>query len=178
MLACAPTALTPLRDGTVALDSDEGILIIDVDANFPIGLLRIGDREIRRLAMGPNVRAVRVPAGRYRFEFADSERSLTWTAPFQRYGLDWLDGNQLDVRAGEINYPGRLILRVEHGSLWFSARLVNRSSAILPVLQARYPEMLRAHPLRYSGPTPDAFFDVYFDTRRALQPHAPAGDES
>jgi len=164
-LGCAHEPLVGVGDGPIRLEEGEGLLVVDIDADFRLTLLVIDGRRLWRNEYTRPLEVVRLEAGRYSMDRA-LEHSIDgsgWVYP-----LESIPGNDFEVVAGEICYPGTLVIERDQRARAYAARFVNRSGHVLQRLEQEHPKLLSAFPLSYTGPTKDDFLREYFAARRRL----------
>ncbi|MFZ5638677.1 MAG: alpha/beta hydrolase family protein [Pseudomonadota bacterium] len=154
------------------LDADEGLLVLAVDSNKPLRMVRISRdgvnldvRTMRGVEKGQSARLYVVPAGRYR-----------WTSVgyLGDYKISKDPEFAFEVKPGVLNYPGHLVFR---STGWFSAlvHVSNRGLVALDWLDKTHPALARAQRFAYTGHYPDPFPAIY---REALAGAAPAEDKT
>jgi len=172
------TMLTPLPSGeAVHIEPDQGILVVETWSNSDIErLLLVGPgkspatHSLEKLPSGRHVHLVVLPAGEYRWIRIELPG---WIFRGRMYPVRWdLDDTgdwHLAVRAGEVNYPGALILRRSAWS-YLSYRVLNRSGELLGSLEDLFPDLLSQYPVRYGGKERDDFLGFYHSELRPRGP--------
>jgi len=91
-----------------------------------------------------------------------------------QWDLDSDEQWQVSVEAGQVNYPGMIVL---HRSAWryLSYRVLNRSGGVLASIEERFPGLLTRFTARYGGAGRDDFLEYY---RAALVSRGPADEVS
>lgn len=152
------------------LGPNEGFLMVDVDTTSRISAVRIKKLDsVLDAAVLPHVDIGRtqqlfiVEAGEYVWD----ELDLTTSSMRARYALGKDPEYHFRVEAGQINYPGDLIVRprtLEQTSFHLS----NRALPLLDWLESQHPSLYRDYPFRYSGRYPDPFPEFYRSQRASL----------
>ena len=162
----------------VVLDKDEGLLLVSVDTDVALSLLRfqaqrgIGHLLVpRSAASGRSYRLFVIDAGNYRL--AEIKRTGEPQRRRRRQiKLRVLDGAfDFEVKPGVINYPGDLIYRgqgVRTGGLY----VANRGLPAMDWLHAEHPALAADHRFEYRGRYPDPFPERY---RQALAASGQSG---
>ncbi len=167
LLGCAP--LQPIDSGRpVELSSEQGLLIVDIDTELPIRLLRMTSASpLRDIEQGRHVWMVRLRAGDYRWRELRIDRSGIRGPPV-RYEIPRDEEYDFSVEAGKINYPGQLSIRrarVTYG-YWGPDLIIrnrNRLGMALRALRATHEQRLHEHPLTRSGRSEDLFLEYYLE---------------
>jgi hypothetical protein len=166
-------------DGPLALKSNQGILAIHVDSDFPIRRLRFntGITVARDLSRGEYVALVVVPAGSYRWTTIEvpMRNSDAYYRFRMRRDSDW----RFKVEAGRINYPGQVIVKGSERTLLRSNSLYawtkNRPALALERIRATYPSLLTQYPLANGRSERDDFLALYQKLAPFELPKAPEG---
>mgnify|MGYP002780380936 CR=1 FL=1 len=163
----------------VVLGKDEGLLLVAVDTDVVLTLLRIetqrglGQLYIpRAAAIGRSYRLYAIDAGSYRLaeikRVGDPQRMRR-----NQIRMHVLDGAfDFEVKPGVINYPGDLIFRgqgVRTGGLY----VANRGLPAMDWLQAEHPALAAGHRFEYRGRYADPFPEHY---RQAVAASGLGGD--
>lgn len=179
------TVITPLPAGSnVHLEPGDGILVVETFSDSDIEYLRLvashpsgPTRVLRNLPQGHHVHLVVLPEGNYRW----SRIALPgWTINRRRYPVRWrLDRGeqwQVSVKAGQVNYPGVVVL---HRSSWsyLSYRVLNRSGEFLTLIEELFPGLLTQFEARYGGAERDDFLEYYRETLVSRGPVKATSDE-
>lgn len=150
------------------LAPDEGLLVVAVDSDMPLGCIRF--QKVGSSWKGGGIRSARkgrttelyvLPAGRYQWSKITIFDTWVWTGSFD---LADDDAYAFDVKAGRINYAGDLVYR-STGFLNADIRLSNRALPVLDWLQAQHPALSVRLPFAYTGRYPDPFPDFYRQAR-------------
>lgn len=136
---CRPAAAESLPDGPLSeLPAGQAYLLLSLDSSQRLERLRLdpqralsGRQELRAVPAGRSVHLLRVPAGRYRFDFLEAAGLLRFKLA-RHPALP-----TLDVQAGRLNYAGELQLRFR--ALSVDASLVNHLEQALQVALGRHP---------------------------------------
>jgi hypothetical protein len=151
-------SLVPIEeDQTITLAPDEGVLIVDIVSNIHLDWLRSESLRIDSISPGHTVRLYIAPEGEYEWSTARGRLGPYGT----RYNFHDDPSLHFTVKAGHINYPGRLVFRDRFGSNYFEARTINRSAEIANLLESTWPRLLASYPLQYSGFIRDDFLTEY-----------------
>ena len=119
-------------DGPVALEPNEGILVLHVETNVAIRNLHTQRlRVVGNLEPGSHLQLLAITAGEYVWT------RLRLTNSF-RFRLEELDGMAFSVLPGRISYPGLLVVDAKLGG-WkgLTARVINRSGMVSHDFPAR-----------------------------------------
>jgi hypothetical protein len=179
------TDLTPLPAGSnVHVEPGQGLLIVETSSNSNIELLRLAEsprsqvkRTLKNLPEGHHVHLVVLPEGNYRW---DRIELPGWTYNNRSYPVRWdlpkEEQWQVSVKAGQVNYPGMIVL---HRSAWsyLSYRVLNRSGELLKSIEEVFPGLLAQYVFRYGGPGRDDFLEHYVETMRSRSPATAAPNE-
>jgi hypothetical protein len=179
--ACAaPSPIDP-KD-PIELSGREGLLIVDIDSEVPIRLLRTNSIGLADIEQGRHVWMVRIKAGHYRWRALELEvggGGRPW-----RYEIADDESFRFSVEPGVINYPGQLIIRRRRGlaRVWPPAllfRTTNHSGMALRTLGRTHANILQEYSLVHSGPGGDLFLDYYSEMARRLRATevGPEGDD-
>ena len=160
------STLQPIDPGQgVELSSEQGLLIVDIDTQLPIRLLRMNSGStLRDIEQGHHVWMVRLRAGDYHWSELQIDRS--GMTGFPRYTILRDEEYDFSVQAGKINYPGQLSIRRAWG-LWgreLQIRNHNRLGMALRALRETHEERLGEYPLTRSGLREDLFLAYYLET--------------
>jgi len=145
---------------SVALDDDEGLLVVAVDASSPLQILRVRRQgalldfaNLRRIPIGQTIELYRVKAGEYRWDAVE-------VAPFGlKYDLEDDPEFHFTVRPGVVNYAGDLLVRpVGLFNAYF--HVANRGLIALDWLETERAAAAKL-PFAYSGHYPDPFAEFY-----------------
>lgn len=157
------------------LEPDEGFLVVNVDTTSRISSVRIqklgsvlAAAVLPHIDIGRTQQVFVVEAG----EYAWDELDLTTNVMRARYLLGKDAEYHFRVEAGQINYPGDLIVRprtLEQTSFHLS----NRALPVIDWLESQHPSLYRDYPFRYSGRYPDPFPEFYRSQRASLPDSAP-----
>jgi hypothetical protein len=175
LLSCAARVFQPVNvNGPVELAPDEALLIVHVDTDVAIHGLILNSRPVAQsLRKGQHVWMIRVREGSYRWkmiELGNQQRHR------MKYRLESDEELRFEVKAGEINYPGELIVRSDsmtrsaYGALF--VRNLNHSAMAMRALRGSYDSVLRSLPLRYAGLEGDAFLEYYARERDRVESRA------
>ena len=142
----------------VELAADEGLLVVAVDTNAPLGLLRIvplrgtgAIRDANPFEKGSTYRLYAVDAGRFRW-FETQRKDLRVEVRLSMAREEF----SFDVKPGVINYPGDFIFRGD--GIWFGrVHIANRGLPVLDWLRQAHPGLLQRYGLGYTGRYPDPF---------------------
>ena len=169
LLACAGacSTLRPIETGTqpVELRDGEALLVLHVYTEVPLESIRLGGHRYRTFLLpGSHVVLFAGPPGRRRFE-------RVWSGLYSWDVRDQPEGGEFEVRAGQVNYPGMLLVeqvgpRDAWSDGWLGFRFANRSMMVRSELERRYPGLLERYALRYTGPGRDRFLEE-LDAARA-----------
>ncbi len=169
-LICAVglTACTNFRpidpNRPVELSLGEGLLILDIDTEIPLRLLRTSRGRMKDVEAGRHVWIVRLGRGRHIW------REIQIDIPgrqkgYYRYRVSRDPEFEFEIEAGKINYPGQLVIRryrgAEHVPSGLVIRNVNRAGMTLRALRKSHPEILRQFELVQSGSSEDGFLEHY-----------------
>ena len=170
---CASFRPVEPANGPVSLGRTEGLLVLHVDTDIPLGSIAIsGATAARNLPVGVHTRLVAAPAGSYRWDHIvplDRGRGLRFMLP--TFDDDWL----FHVDAGRINYPGLLVVRKGPPGLVvirMGIYTTNRSGMMLRRFERAYPALLEQFPMKYTGRGRDEFLERFRaarDAHRAAQ---------
>ena len=190
LAACASPRPIPvvLPDRPLSLAENEGLLIVQIDTNSNVQRISAGARVIsENLPKGQHIWIASLPAGRYawsevRIEFVGLRNSYR---PGQFKGLNEHEF-EFDVVAGQINYPGELVIRTDPDSYHFevyrgrsgyywdiSIRNRNHSAMAIRSLLKSHSTLLDGYAVRYAGSSGDGFLDYY--TREKARIRGSAG---
>jgi hypothetical protein len=162
-MGCAQIQLITV-DRPLKIGPDQGIIVVHVDSDVEIRRLRLSGYldVVKWLREGTHLMLAVIPAGSYR-----------WTS-IQLYGPGAIyyvyeisnDPNwSFEVRPGQINYTGQIIIRGSTESVYNTGRMrawnVNRAAIALEGLRETYPKLLAAHPLVNARTKRDDFLDHY-----------------
>lgn len=148
------------------LESDEGLLVVAVDTNFPIeaSFMReeralLSSRVLEEIGKGRTSRLLRVPAGRYGWH---SLRIGNWAQHWGSASFDLTDNKEFyfDVRPGVITYGGDLVVRGKDRSRAYFHQ-TNRGLLALDWLDATFPKLAKRYEFKYSGHYADPFPAFY-----------------
>lgn len=171
IVLCASSAQARTREikpgQPVNLAADEGLLVVGVDTDVVLTLLRIEARRgigqyyiPRAHAVGRTYRLFAIDAGGYRLaeirrvDNPQHKHSHQTTIRLPDSAFDF------DVKPGVINYPGDLIFRGQ--GVWIgAAHVANRGLPVLDWLQVEHPESLGRYRFEYRGLYPDPFPEHY-----------------
>jgi hypothetical protein len=179
------TMLTPLPAGeAVHIEPDQGVLVVETWSNSDIERLLLAGPDkslavhsLEKLPSGRHVHLVTLPAGEYRWSRIELPGS---TFRGRMYPVFWDLANseewRLSVRAGQVNYPGALILRRSAWS-YLSYRLLNRSGELLDSLEELFPDLLSQYPVRYAGSERDDFLGFYHSELQSRAPREQSLEE-
>ena len=142
------------------LGPDEGLLLVEVDSNSPLGSIRVKKDGalftagvMRYPDKGRTARLYVVPAGRYAWH----DVNLSW---FASYVLKDKDEYHFDVVPGKITYGGDLVIRLT--GMWSAdIVVVNRGLQAMDWLEAQHPQLARDYEFVYAGHYPDPFPAFY-----------------
>lgn len=176
LVGCASAPPVPVAPGPFEpLAEGEGYLIVQVDTRVGIERLEASDRVLAQdLPPGEHLWLVRMKAGRYRWSKVRFLPQSAATRTVQTRDLEVFDQREFefDVEAGQVNYPGEILVRVgdedEGLDSGFSLRSRNRAAMAIRGLRKTHPELIDALPLRYAGTRDDEFLKAYTAARRAV----------
>ena len=155
------------------LASDEGILVVHVHTNVPIGKLQISRwTALSALPKGEHLRLLAVSAGDYRWSGVVIPAGVGEVSFLLPYG----EFSEFRVESGRINYPGKLIFRGRSRKTSVNLspiRFRNRSAQMLRTLRERFPELLKRYMPVYTGQKSDGYLEYYWKT--FLAPNAASG---
>ena len=178
LAACASPRPIPvvLPDLPLSLAEDEGLLIVQIDTNSSVARISAGASVIsENLPKGRHIWIASLPAGRYawsevRIEFAGLRNSYR-PGQFKRLNEHEFE---FDVVAGQINYPGELVIRTDPDSFQFdvyrghagyfwdiSIRNRNHSAMAIRSLLKSHARLLDDYAVRYAGSSGDGFLAFY-----------------
>jgi hypothetical protein len=167
-LGCAVSRIVPIdASDPIELAPDEALLIIHIDTDVALESLVLNSRPVARsLGKGRHIWMVRVREGRYRWKTIEMRNDRP------RRLIHRLEPDEelvFQVKAGKINYPGELAVRLGSRSGWSDGTLVvrnrNHSAMAVRELRGRYDAVLRSLPLHYAGLGGDGFLEYYTRTR-------------
>jgi len=174
-LGCAHFRPVDPTDPDFVLPEGRGLLVLHVQTDWAIESLHVTGYEVGGpLEPGTHLWFVTATPGRHHFSKIRMEFELG--RAYSRFP-DKTGTFGFDVEAGQINYPGRLILedvtRVGLGHIMAPAwselglrrRVVNRSAELLADLERDHPVLLERYPLRYTGHGVDRFIEAYEKAR-------------
>ena len=160
----------------LSLAEDQGLLIVQIDTNSSIQRISAGASVVsENLPKGRHIWIASLPSGRYawsevRIEF-QGIRQIYRPGQFKRLNEHEFE---FDVVAGQINYPGELMIRTDPGSYHFdvyrgragyfwdiSIRNRNHSAMAIRSLMKSHAMLLDEYPVRYAGSSGDGFLDFY-----------------
>jgi hypothetical protein len=173
------TVMTPLPAGSdVHLEPGDGILVVETFCDSDIEYLQLvasrpsgPTRVLWNLPQGHHVNLVVLPEGNYRWSrIALPGLIINHSRQPVRWQLDRGEQWQASVKAGQINYPGMVVL---HRSTWrhLSYRVLNKSGELLTSIEELFPGLLTQFEARYGGAGRDDFLEYY---REALVSRSPA----
>jgi len=170
LLGCASfRAVDPTRD-RIDVGSDEGLVVVVVETDVTIdSLTASGGKLVGPLPPGRHIHFVVARAGRYRFDRI--WRRLGYYRPYYNL-LGDADDFGFEVRAGQINYPGALLIEGAGRYPHIAIRLTNRSGMLLREMERDHPRLLEQWPLRYTGRGRDRFLQALEKRRRPGSPAA------
>lgn len=163
--SCHAWALHQVDPGEMPrLEEGEGLLAVAVDASSPVSSAKFrkvdalftGD-VLSRVPVGRTMQLYVVPAGRYQWTEVTLVDTWSWRSSLKlkddpEYGFE--------VKAGQITYPGELVLRPMG---WFKSgvRVSNRALPVIDWLQEKFPALSERYRFVYSGHYPDPFPEFY-----------------
>ena len=167
LLALAPARRSSVQD-TRLIDADEpvagpreGLLVLDVDSVYEVHGLKFGARKVEHVGKGRNLIILVVGAG--------SCSSATSTSAGCAIGFK--DPSlRFEVHAGQLNYPAadhRPPQVARCPAVQPLAPLRQPQRGRLELLEERYPALLDAHPIEYTGFMRDDFLAVFREARLA-----------
>lgn len=186
LVGCAGAPLAAVRPGPFEpLAADEGYLVVQIGTSLAIREVEAGGLVIARdLQPGEHLWLTRVKAGRYRFSSVRLG-SVGQGSPVLRpksFGVWNQREFDFDVKAGEVNYPGHLLVRFYDRRLGAGAGIAvrnrNHSAMAIRALSKTHPELIAAHPLRYAGYSGDQFLEFYTRERDRLKKSGDAKAEA
>ena len=157
-------------DQPIALQPEEGVLVVEIDAQEPV--LRVLIEPVGRfassvtlanLSAGRHAHLLVLPAGRYRWREFDLKGTVVVNGrPYPKtWRMEPDDPHwQFDVRAGAINYPGLVYLERLYQSV-LRTYTMNRSAQLVQTIGARRRALLTDFPLVYTGRGRDEFLEFY-----------------
>jgi len=159
-LGCASPGIHPGAD--VSLGPGEGILVVHSDSDLDISRLRVRPaREVWSQTAGSRLLVLVVPAGAYRWRDLQVEgEGDSWEFAFPadpRYSFR--------VLPGTINYGGSFLVVDQPDRVFM--KVLNRSAAMLALLEREHAELLSLFPIAYTGHVRDDFLEHYWTTRRS-----------
>lgn len=144
----------------VQLGADQGLLLLAVDSKIPLYSATVNrpgkilsPAVLRKIEVGATHALFVADAGTY---------SWQELKPFARWRLQIRDQSafEFEVRAGELNYPGDLVIDSRAG--WVgNFGLYNRSLPAIDWMQTQHPTVLAQWPLQFRGHYPDPFPDYW-----------------
>jgi hypothetical protein len=178
------TVMMPLPAGSdVHLEPGDGILVVETASDSDITYLRLASRPsgplrvLKNLPQGHHVHLVVLPEGNYRWSrIALPGLTINNRNHPVRWRLDVDEQWQVSVKAGQINYPGMIVL---NRSSWryLSYRVLNRSGELLTSIGELFPGLLTQFEARYGGAGRDDFLEHYRETLVSRSPVKPTSDE-
>lgn len=173
--ACVGGPPVAVRPGPFEpLEAGVGFLVVQIDSDVGIERLDLDGRAIvRDLQAGQHLWIIRLEEGSYRWTAARLAPRSVGSGRIETKRIKVLDQEEFefDVEAGEVNYPGEIVvwLADPDDGIWGGVSFRNRNHSAMAVrkLSESHPELLAAHPLRYAGTRGDEFLQFYTRLRKA-----------
>jgi hypothetical protein len=177
---CASTTLEVYPPvGAEPLGPDEGLLILHIETEVPLASISLPwALAVSDLPKGRHLWIVRARAGTYRWKKLHLAREVgsegylnldDYRVMRRVKNWVWDDEFRFDVEAGQINYPGHLIIRSNDVSRsagsGYSVRNRNHAAMAIRQLLESHPEVLRRYSIRYGGSGEDEFLEYYTRVR-------------
>ena len=176
VVACAsgpPVAITP--GAFEPLADHEGFLVVQVDTDVAVEVLRMDDFVVaRELQPGQHLWLVRMKEGRHRWTAVRLLPQRPGDDPIRLEAEGVLNEQEFDfdLKAGAVNYPGEIVIRLEAPEYGIGSGVTvrnrNHSAIAVRKLLKSHPALLAAHPIRYAGSSGDEFLQVYTRERDRL----------
>jgi hypothetical protein len=156
--ACATTVTSIDQTQHKALAQGSGFLLLGIQTNRNLKSLHIdGPKDIiltaKDMKAGTQHLMIDLPVGTYTVS----------KIKLGNYSRVYMDDEQLwqfEVKANKISYVGHLeVVKTGYWYAYVESELVNRSAEALSFLHESYPAILSDHPVTYSGPGNDNFFE-------------------
>ena len=178
LAAGCQTPMTPLpAGGEIHIEPDQGLLIVETLSNSKVELLRLSESNRRQathiledIPEGRQVQLVALPEGDYHWDRIELPGVVFNNRSYpMRWELDRAEQWQVSIKAGEVSYPGMIVL---HRSKWsyLSYRVLNRSGELLESINELFPGLFEQYPVRYGGAGRDDFLEYYRETLRSNRP--------
>lgn len=173
---CAGAPPTPVAPGaSEPLADDEGFLVIQIDTAVTVERVQAGALEVARdLPAGEYVWIIRAKADRYRWDGIRLAAQLHGDSTIRPEPAGVYNEKEFDfsLEAGQVNYPGHLLIELVTPSAGIGAgvsiRNRNHSAMAIRKLAKTHAKLLAAHPIRYAGSSGDGFLDFYTRERDRL----------
>lgn len=153
--ACASNVVTVQDDTDMTIAADNGYVLIGIDSSQSLNMIEIeGVKKVRLgaddLRYGSHFLLFELPPGNYRISYISVQRFS---------GIQLADDNlwNLQVAAGRINYVGDLYIKTHYLSNSASLAVNNKAAHAYQFLLQRFPALLAANEVVYSGPGEDFF---------------------
>ncbi len=150
------TTLQYIEDGPIALDDNMGLLVVHTNSDTTIDDISINSSTwIEGIPQGSHTQMVALPEGEYQWHV------MRWTTRLGKVKWSLKDKPMFAFRveAGQINYPGELVVTRRMGYLEAFTR--NRSAMLWNRVRQIYPDLIKNYPIKYTGFQRDDFFDYY-----------------
>jgi hypothetical protein len=141
-----------------ALDSDEGIVLFDIDIDSYVDFISLdkqqsifGFPKLKSLAPGRYTKVIKLKAGEYQFDRFD--------AGFLYWKFDDVRNRSFRVEANKINYVGEVQSR-QTGWAHRSLTIENSGMHAALNLDRNYPGLIKKFGWRYAGEFPDPFMQT------------------
>lgn len=170
---------------------DRGLMIVQIDSDIPLKRVMIDDYALcEGVAKGKHFWVVEMPAGKHSWRGLETGANAgvaawyqfkgRWSGPHNFIKPD--EEYDFEIVAGQINYPGSLIVRsdvMRRSSVAdLNVRVRNHSAMATRKLRQEYPELFGAYRIRYAGVRGDTFLEHWEEVRQRGAASTSEGSQS
>ena len=161
-VASGCVSVRPVEPGAdFELGPNEGLLVVDIDTELEIGMLRFGGMKAAEdLPAGEHFYLLAVTAGTYRWNQIELPSASGVSVGFVFFRDDTL---RFRIRPGRINYTGQLVFWGDRGErhVAVGGGPINRSALALRRLRERYPGLVERYPPVFAASYRDDFLERF-----------------
>lgn len=151
---------------------DEGYLLLAVDTNFDLRRVEVRNNHWNTVDSPRDMTANKVHYYLYKVK-----AGTYWIGQIQpeyksnrRYFRSWREVNEMRVVAGQINYPGTLIIRINDYATSFQSFRHNRATQALHWMESHHADLMEQMDFKFEGAAPDGFAQYLKQVRQGSEP--------